>query len=177
LTRATRVGLALAGVSFVVLVASGAWLWWNYRPGPGHWIRVVHQVAAALLLVVAVALCILSILRRRKTGMPGVVAAIGVFVTVGAAYVLGRLLPWERLALHRVTIEVQGVTAAFPSDAVAVVVDGRGVAPSTYEVWAYAHLVLSVLVVAALVMVWLRSREREVSRPRPQPAQEPQSAG
>ncbi len=176
MTRATRIGVALAGVSFVALAASGAWLWWNYRPGPDQWIRVVHQVAAVVLLVVGVALLILSIVRRGRTGGRGIVAAIGVFVTVGAAYVLGRLLPWDQLALQRVTIDAQGVTAAFPSDAVAVVVDGRGVAPSTYEAWAYAHLVLSVLVVAALLMVWLRSREQAVSRPRPQPAGEPESA-
>jgi hypothetical protein len=177
LTRATRIGVALAGVSLVALVASGAWLWWNYRPDHDQWVRVVHQVAAVALLVVAVALVILSILRRRRTGVPGVVAAIGVLVAVGAAYVLGRLLPWDHLLLHRVTIDAHGVTAGFPSDAIAVVVDGQGVAPSTYQAWSYAHLALGVLVAAALVMVWLRSGEREVSRPRPQPAAEPEPAG
>ncbi len=160
MTRATRVALALAAFLFVVLGASGAWLWWNYRPDRDQWVRAVHQVAAVGMLIVAVGLLVLAILRRRQLRLPGVVAAVGVFVTVGAAYVTGRLLPWDGLALHAVTAgdDLAGVGAAFGPEVAVVAIDGRAVSSTTYEAWAYAHLALSALVVLALVMVWLRSR-------------------
>jgi quinol-cytochrome oxidoreductase complex cytochrome b subunit len=166
LTRAARVALALAAFLFVVLGASGAWLWWNYRPDRDQWVRVVHQVAAVGLLVVAAGLLVLAILRRRQFSLPGVVAAVGVFVTVGAAYVIGRLLPWGSLALRAVTAgdDLAGVGAAFGSDVAVVAIDGRAVSSSTYEAWAYTHLALSALVVLALVMVWLRSHNPEAVR-------------
>ena len=159
MTRATQLAVALAGVVLVVLGASGAWLWWDYRPDEEQWIGDVHRVAAIALLVVAVGLLVLAILRRRRLRVPGVLAAVGGFVTVGAAYLTGRLLPWDSLALRAVTAgaDITGVRAGFSSDVVVVGIDGRGVSPSTYEAWAYAHLVLSVLVVVALALVWLRA--------------------
>jgi hypothetical protein len=178
-TRATRaafairVGVALAALMLVVLVASGAWLWWNYLPGRDEWIRVVHQAAAIALLAVAVALVVLAILRRGRTGAPGVVANLGVLVTVGAAYVLGRLLAWDQLALSAVTNgrgASGGVALTFESAVKYVLIDGRQVSASTYHWWAVLHLVLSALVVAALGLVWWRTRDRAVSRRQPSPA-------
>ena len=167
MTRATRIAVALAGVLLVVLGASGAWLWWDYRPDEEQWIRDAHRVAALALLVVAVGLLVLAILRRRQLRVPGVLAAVGGFVTVGAAYLTGRLLPWDSLALRAVTTgaDVTGVRAGFGSDVVVVGIDGRGVSSSTYEAWAYAHLVLSALVVVALALVWLRAAERSEVTP------------
>jgi len=153
----------LAGVLLVALAASGAWLWWNYRPDRDQWIRTLHQVTAIALLVVALALVVIAILRRARTGASGIVAAVGVFVTVGAAYVLGRLLAWDALGLHTAVRDMAGVDGALSSAVVVVSIDGRQVTPSTYEVWAYSHLVLSGLAVLALVMVWLRCRERSAS--------------
>jgi quinol-cytochrome oxidoreductase complex cytochrome b subunit len=172
-TRATRVGVALAALLLVVLAASGAWLWWNYLPGRDEWIRVVHQAAAIALLVVAVALAGLAILRRGRSGAPGVVAGLGVLVTVGAVYVLGRLLAWDQLALDAVTTgrgASGGVALTFDSAVKYVLIDGRQVSASTYHWWAVLHLVLSGLVVAALVLVWWRTRDRAVSRRPPSPA-------
>jgi hypothetical protein len=163
LTRATRAGVALAGFLLVVLGVSGAWLWWNYRPDRDQWIRTVHQVTAIVLLVVALALVVFAILRRARTGASGIVAAVGVFVTVGAAYVLGRLLAWDALGLHAAVRDVAGVDGALGSAVLVVSIDGREVTPSTYEAWAYSHLVLSGLAVLALVMVWLRCKDRTVA--------------
>lgn len=174
MTRATRVGVALAGFLLVVLGASGAWLWWNYRPDRDQWVRTVHQVAAMALLVIAIALVVFAIVRRASAGAAGIVASIGVFVTVGAAYVLGRLLAWDALGLHAVVRDVSGVDGALGSAVFVVAIDGREVSPSTYEVWAYSHLGLSVLVVLALVMVWLRSRGRTFSPPSPAPEAVPE---
>ncbi len=153
----------LAGVLLVVLTASGAWLWWNYRPDRDQWIRTVHQVTAIALLVVALALVVIAILRRARTGASGIVAAVGMFVTVGAAYVLGRLLAWDALGLHTAVRDVAGVDGALSSAVLVVSIDGREVTPSTYQTWAYSHLVLSGLAVLALVMVWLRCKDRTVA--------------
>jgi hypothetical protein len=175
-TRATfaiRVGVALAALLLVVLAVSGAWLWWNYLPRRDEWIRVVHQGAAIALLVVAVVLVVSAILRRGRTGAPGAVAGLGVLVTVGAAYVLGRLLAWDQLALTAVTdgrAASGGVALSFDSAVKYVLIDGREVSASTYQWWAVLHLVLSALVVAALVLVWWRARDRAVSRRPPSPA-------
>jgi hypothetical protein len=173
LTRATRVGIAAAGVLLAVLAASGAWLWWEYRPDRDQWVRTLHQVSAIALLAVAVVLVALAVLRRGTSGAPGIVAGVGVLVTVGGAYVLGRLLPWDGLALGAVRSAndvPSGVAATFHDRVRIVVIDGREVSPSTYHWWAIAHLALAALVVVALVLLWLRTRDRGVSRPRPAPA-------
>ncbi len=177
MTRATRIGVALAAGLLVALAASGAWLWWNYFPGSDAWIRVVHQVAAVALLVIAVGLVIVAIVHRAGAGARGIVAAVGVLASVGAAYVVGRLLPWDQVALWAVTTKREmrrGVDLTFDDRIKYLIVRGHEVAVDSYHRWAYAHLVLSALVVVALVMVWLRTRERGVSPP-PTQAPEPES--
>jgi quinol-cytochrome oxidoreductase complex cytochrome b subunit len=90
-----------------------------------------------------------------------------------AAGLVGRLLPWDQLALWAVTTgsngEFDGVRAVFSSQAKFVTINGREVSPSTYEFWAYAHLGLAVLVGVALTLVWLRTKERgPVAPPAPE---------
>ena len=104
-----------------------------------------------------------AILRRGRAGAPGVVAAVGVLVTVGGAYVTGRLLPWDQLALWAVTVGHDvggGVRMVMHDEVKFVLIDGREISPSTYEFWAYAHLGLTALVLVALVLVWFRARDR-----------------
>jgi quinol-cytochrome oxidoreductase complex cytochrome b subunit len=175
---ATRVAIVTAAFLLVVLVASGAWLWWNYFPGNDEWIRDLHQVAAVALLVVAVAVVALAILQRVSIRASGVVASVGVLLTVGASYVTGRLLPWDQMALWAVVTRrdfPRGVAATFDDRVKFLILGIHEVSPSTYHWWAFAHLALSALVVVALVMVWLRARDRDVSRWSP-PAREPEPA-
>jgi quinol-cytochrome oxidoreductase complex cytochrome b subunit len=170
-------------VLFAVLAATGAWLWWNYLPGRDEWIRDVHQIAAVALLVVAVALVVLVILQRVRTRASGVIASAGLLFSVGATYVIGRLLPWDQMALWAVVAGrdlPRGVAATFDDRVKFLILGTHEVSPSTYHWWAYAHLVLSALVVVALVMVWLRARDRDVSPslpPAPAPEQEPEPVG
>lgn len=181
MTRATRIGVALAGPLFVALAVSGAWLWWNYTPNRGQWIRDVHRVAAVALLVVAVGLVILAVVRRSRAGARGIIAAVGVLASVGGAYVVGRLLPWDQVALWAVTTRRDmrlGVDLTFDDQIKFLIVRSRVVSVSAYHRWAYAHLALAALAIVALVMVWLRSGERRISRrsPGPAPAGEAASA-
>jgi hypothetical protein len=165
-TRVTRAGVAFAAFLLVILAGSGAWLWWDYRPDRDQWIRTVHQVTAIALLVVAVALLVLAIVRRARIGAAGIVAAVGVVLTTGAAYVVGRLLPWDQIALFAVSLKgfQDGVAATFDDRVKFIIVRSREVTASTYHAWAIAHVVLGALVVVALVMVWLRSGERDAGR-------------
>jgi hypothetical protein len=170
-TRATRIGVALAALLLVVLGASGAWLWWNYRPDRDQWVRTVHEITAIALLVVAVALVVVAILRRARAGASGVVAALGVFATVGASYVTGRLLPWDQFALWAVIAgdDVQyGVAGTFDERLKYVIVRSREVSVDTYHFWAISHVVFGVLVALTIVLVWWRTT-RDVSRPAPAP--------
>jgi quinol-cytochrome oxidoreductase complex cytochrome b subunit len=172
LTRTTRVGVALAGFLLVVLGASGAWLWWNYRPDRDEWIRTTHQVAAVALLVVAVALVVLAILRRARTDATGIVAALGALATVGASYVTGRLLPWDQFALWAVVAgkDIQyGVAGTFDHRLKFLIVRSREVSVGAYQFWAISHVVLGALVALTIVLVWWRTK-REAS---PEPPSSP----
>ena len=168
--RWTRAGILLAGLLLVALTATGAWLWWNYRPDRDQWVRTVHQVSAVVLLALAVALVIGAVVRRAVVGAPGVVAAAGVLATVGGAYVVGRLLPWDQVAFDAAGRPGFGVVVAFDDRTRFLVLQARTLAASTYRWWAYAHLGLAVLAVVALALQWARSGEPAVSRPAPAPA-------
>jgi quinol-cytochrome oxidoreductase complex cytochrome b subunit len=163
---AVRACLGLLVLAFVALVATGAWLWFRYRPGVG-WIGDVHLGAAIAFVVIAVVVVVLTIIRRVREDVRGSLAAVALFVAAVAAAAVGRLLPWDSLAIRAVTTgnDVHGVGAAFSSSILLVGVDGRTVSPSTYEVSAYAHLSLAVLVGVALVLVWLRARAEPAVAP------------
>ena len=159
---ATRVLVVLVAFTVVVLAVSGAWLWFEYHPGPSATLRVVHQFATIVLVVLAVGLLFVSIARRLARKVPGIVAAAGVLMTALAAVVTGRLLPWDQLALNAVSTGDdidRGVRAVADSRVVFVLLDGREITPSTYQFWAYAHLGFGLLVAATLALVWMRTRE------------------
>ncbi len=156
---AARVLLVLAALTMVVLASSGAWLWFEYHPGPSDTLRVVHQIASIALVVLAAGLLFVSIARRLALRAAGIVAAVGVLLTALAAVVSGRLLPWDQLALNAVSTGNdidRGVQAVADSRVVFVLLDGREFTPSTYQFWAYAHLGLGVLLVVTLGLSWWR---------------------
>ncbi len=163
---AVRACLGLLVLAFVVLVATGAWLWFRYRPGVG-WIGDVHLGAAIAFVVIAVVVVVLAVVRRVRDDVRGPLASAALLVAAMAAAGVGRLLPWDSLALWAVTTGSgpKGVGAAFDSAVLVVGVDGGTVSPSTYEVSAYAHLALAVLAGVALVLVWLRDRAPGASPP------------
>ncbi len=158
---AARVLLVLAALALLVLVASGAWLWFEYHPGPSHALRVVHQVASIAIVVLAAGLLFVSIARRLALKVAGIFAAVGVLMTTLAAVLTGRLLPWDQLALDAVSSGEdidRGVQAVADSRVVYVLLDGREITPSTYQFWAYAHLALGLLLVATILLAWMRTR-------------------
>jgi quinol-cytochrome oxidoreductase complex cytochrome b subunit len=166
-------------VALGVLATTGVWLWFRYVPtasrawpgtrGPSSgesWIRTTHRLVAFLVVVLAVATLVLVIGRRIRSGVRGVVAGIAVLVTAVAASLTGYLLPWDQLALWAVTVgsDIRGVQAPFRADVKYILIGSHEVSPGTYRFWAVSHVVLGVLVGAALILAWLRSRARDVSR-------------
>jgi quinol-cytochrome oxidoreductase complex cytochrome b subunit len=158
---AVRASLGLLVVAFVVLGATGAWLWFRYQPGVG-WIGDVHRVAAVVFVMLAIVVVVLAIVGRVRDDAHGSLASLAVLAAAVGAGFVGRLLPWDSLAVFAVTTGkgLTGVGAAFDSRVLTVGTDGRAVSPSTYQFWAYAHLGLAVLVGTALVLLWLRAKER-----------------
>jgi quinol-cytochrome oxidoreductase complex cytochrome b subunit len=158
---AVRACLGLLAISFVVLTATGAWLWFRYQPAVG-WIGDVHRAAAIAFVVIAVVAVVLTIIRRVRDDARGPLASVAVLVAAVATAVVGKLLLWDQLALNAVTVGsgTAGARAAFGPAVKFIIIDGREVAPSTFEFWAYAHLGLAVLVAGALVLFWLRTKER-----------------
>jgi quinol-cytochrome oxidoreductase complex cytochrome b subunit len=166
-------------VSLVVLATTGVWLWFRYIPSassawpgmglPAHdesWIRTTHRLVAFVVEVLAVVALVLVIGRRVRSGVRGVVAGLGVFVTALAASFTGYLLPWDQLALWSVTVgsDIRGAQAPFRAEVKYIVIGSHEVSPGTYRFRAVSHVVLGVLVAATVVLVWLRSRARDVSR-------------
>jgi hypothetical protein len=58
------------------------------------------------------------------------------------------------------------VQAPFRAEVKYILIGSHEVSPNTYRFWAISHVVLGVLVGAALILAWLRTRERDVSRRR-----------
>ena len=75
-----RALLGAAALLLAVLAASGAWLWWDYRPDRDQWIGTVHQIAAFALLVAALALLVLSPIVAETTNIVPRTPIVAVFV-------------------------------------------------------------------------------------------------
>jgi quinol-cytochrome oxidoreductase complex cytochrome b subunit len=170
---AIRVCLALLGVTIAVLAATGIWLWFRYVPtaarGWPHpaggstsesWVQVTHRVASWIAIALGVVTLVLLIGRRVASGGRGIVAGLGLGVTVAAASFTGFHLAWDQLALWAVTVgnDMRGVQAIFDARVKYVLLGSREVSPGTYRFWAIAHVVFGVLVCVALVLAWLRTR-------------------
>jgi quinol-cytochrome oxidoreductase complex cytochrome b subunit len=171
----------MLAVALVVLVVSGVWLWFRYEPTAAaawptvrslhtthnwsSWMRTTHRVASWCAVPLALAACVLMVGRRIRTGRRGVVAGSAVLVTALAASFTGSLLPWDQLALWAVTVgtNMRGVQSIFRSDVKYVLLGSEEISPGTYRFWAIAHVVLGVLVVAAVALAWMRALRRWVS--------------
>jgi quinol---cytochrome c reductase cytochrome b subunit, bacillus type len=181
---ATRVALGVVGVLLVVLVVTGVMLVFQYRPnvsaayGQGRGIsktlrvRAVHRDASILLLPAVGALFIaaggLALVRHRPARL---VWPLLVGVMAVAASVTGYLLPWDQLALWRVTVgeNLGGYRRIlFHQDVNFVLIGDKEIARSTLARWVWVHAVgISVVLIALVVVIGLMTRpvrERSASR-------------
>ena len=148
--RTQRILLRTVVALAVVLAVTGVWLSFFYRPdaaqawsdldlAPGSvdWPRLLHQAAAVLIILVAVALLVVGVVVRRGWRPAG--ALLG--LTLALAYT-GLLLPWDQLALWAVTVgeNFRGMwSAAFDDDVRFVLINGFEISQTTLRLWLLVH--------------------------------------
>ena len=161
-------GLAwAAGVLAVVVVGSGVYTTFRYRPdatGIRLGIQRLHGlagIALAVVVVVGLAAFIWERLPARKHGLPafGVVVVVGVLLGVEVA--LGWRVAWDQLALSAVPVDLDDARGILlrDLDVTFVLVGTREVSLDDFRRLVWLHvLVLPVLVAAGagFVLWWTR---------------------
>ena len=153
----------------LVLLVTGIWLAFFYRPSPqgvfgqpppadgDQLMRVVHRFSSAVLVPLSIVAAVVHALARRRSWP----AASAVFLLVLALSSTGYLLPWEQLALYAVTVgtNMRGlVTAAFDDQVKFVLIGSVEVGQDTLRRWFIVHAaVLPVLLAACLAALRRRS--------------------
>jgi quinol-cytochrome oxidoreductase complex cytochrome b subunit len=173
LTRAIRVAWVVLGLLALVLLVTGVWLWFEYRPVvPAAWdpvlgerqpMRDVHRVASSVALTVATVQGGLLVVRRWRRWP---LALLVVIPTAVAAFT-GELVAWDQLSLFAVTVgeNVRGLRAVFDDGVKFVLVDGTEVSVTTFRRWAVVHVaLLPVAAAVAAAVAYLRAR-RSVQAP------------
>lgn len=176
--------------SFVVLLGTGLWLIWNYRPiavdwsmitdGPG-WVRDValvrftHRGAASVITMAALALgveggLLVRSTGRRRTIVPGLVATLLAI----AGGVSGSVLAWDQIALRAVTAGENGTGFRLLYSPLVREwrVDGRAFSADAMPRWFWAHTALVPVVLFALlvaVTVHVRRTRPALRSPGPTP--------
>ncbi len=179
---ALRVALCVVASLLVVLAVTGVILAFRYRPDvaqvynaggqvPGRSVlsaRTLHRVATLLLLPAVVALVVAGVgcfVVRRQIA-PSVLSVVPLFLT-GAAGLTGIVLPWDQLALRRVTVGVnyRGYGAILRgTDVKYVLIGNNEISTSTfaYTFWMHALLIpLGLVVVLVVLTVLMRQRAPE----------------
>jgi quinol-cytochrome oxidoreductase complex cytochrome b subunit len=146
-----RAALLLGLALLALVVGTGLWLTFNYRPGDVQaWnavvdidqtslrlIRLVHRVAGYALVLPAGALVVVRIGDRRLAGT-----------------ITGYGLAWDQLALWAVTVGTNkiGITPIFRDDVRFVLIGGVEISPTTYRISFGAHVTIALAVGAALIL-------------------------
>jgi quinol-cytochrome oxidoreductase complex cytochrome b subunit len=172
---ATRVTLGIVAVLVAVLVVTGILLVFSYRPdvtapfavapvvAPRVWSRTVHRLASELLLLafvgVAVSSAGLALVRRRLVRL---IAPLATGATMFAALITGFLLPWDQLAMYRVTVG-ENITGyheiVFTNHVKYVLVGNHEIGASTFARWFWIHTIgVTLLLVVLLVVIARQAR-------------------
>jgi quinol-cytochrome oxidoreductase complex cytochrome b subunit len=162
MARVLRWVVVAMGAAFAVLLVTGLYLTWNYRPvGSAGWTDV-HRIASAAFLLLGLATVVLAgmlAVQRHRWGTG--IAGGGVFAAGLAAWFTGRFLPFDQLALWAVTVGTnysKGYVDIFSGDLVRDVrVNGHVMSVDTFSRWFYAHTVLMPIVLLALGIALLRT--------------------
>jgi quinol-cytochrome oxidoreductase complex cytochrome b subunit len=183
---ATRAMLLIVEVILGVLVVTGVVLAFRYQPsvsgafanvaaGAPHvsahsQARTVHRVAALALIPafggLAIAAAGLALVRHRAWRLvPVVVAGIGVV----AAFLSGVVLPWDQLAINRVTVGTNIIrgygTILFGHDVKYVLVGNTEIGPSNFARWFWVHVVVTALIIVVSLVIVARHATDDTQDP------------
>lgn len=192
LRRARTLALRVLAVQVLVLVVTGAYLWFAYRPSAAQaWgrlygidggvtlamrIRTVHRWTSHLTVLTTVAVGALvaaEAITARAPRRPGWRAALGIplLLVVLVASISGFLLPWDQLALKAVTVgsNMKGYGPIFGDQVRFVLIRGTEVSVATIQRWAIVHVLAGAATVSLLAMAFRRPRAEQ-----PDPTSAPQ---
>jgi quinol-cytochrome oxidoreductase complex cytochrome b subunit len=181
LQRAQRVLLGVLAFLVLVLLVSGLWLTFRYRPGEDTWQRAAHRITAMVFVVGALLTFGVSIAvsyeRRLRAGLPAWVAGFVLFLGAGTAAISGYLLPWDDLGLLTVNKRLltrEGYGWLFNGEDVRyVLVGSQEVAASALRQWYLAHaIVFPVALVALGAVLWRVTRRGRLFPLEPEPARD-----
>jgi quinol-cytochrome oxidoreductase complex cytochrome b subunit len=181
LVRVLRWFVIAAAVVFVVLLGTGLYLVWWYRPVEalawssvqhvessvafGEHVRDVHRISARVLLPLLVATAVVAIVLavRRRRMLGGALAAVAVVAAFGGSF-SGRLLRWDQLALRAVTVgtNLRGYSWLWNGDQVRYALLGsKQISAGALGAWFVVHTVAIPLVLIAISLVmWRATRFR-----------------
>lgn len=172
----TRLLAWVAGVLSLVVVGTGLWATFRYRPdatGVGLGLQRLHALAGiALAAVLVLGLAALVWERRpdRRHGLPAFVVVAVLAVVLVLTVVGGRRLAWDQLVLGAVPDDLDAARGVLLGDVALrfVVSDAREIAADDFrrQVWLHV-LVLPVVTVlgAGFVVWWTRRHARPEARP------------
>ena len=164
--------------AFVVLLATGLWLIWNYRPDEAaiwanvrhlrgmEWvrrIRTIHRIAGEGTAISGVAFGLLmvvdSIRRRRWFSVPPGVLTM---IVIPLAAFSGVLLAWDQLGLWAVTVgtDLSGFGFLFEHQVRSIYVGSSQISVDTFQRWFWVHTVALPILFIVLVGLTLRSNRR-----------------
>ena len=162
-----RILLWAVGALACVLVLTGLWLTFAYRPSaaqawqeavevPSGWVRLTHRLTSFLLLPVLVALFAACLPAARRWA-----PAACLLLSAVALSFPGYLLPWDQLGLWAVTVGTNDIDgawfAAFSRDVRFILIGGTEVTQGAYRLWLLVHAVGLTLVFAGALVVLART--------------------
>ncbi len=160
---------AIASALLLILFASGVFLHLAYRPtAVAAWpdiaslstsvsyaqlVRRIHGAAALPSLVAVLGAVVMSITRSRRWTV-----SVAALVAALTALVSGPLLPWDQLALWRVTVgsRMTGYFPLYSDDVRYALVNGRQISIGELLTWLWVHTAAGVL--ALVLTAWMLRR-------------------
>lgn len=189
-TAAFRSGLrwvlGFAGIALLVLLVSGLYLMWNYRPTEGiAWdvlaasphgtlpetMRDIHHIASQLFLALSLVAGIMAVvLAVQLRKFVAAVAGCGFFLIAFSASVTGSLLPWDQVALRAVTVgtDVGGYWDIIDGETRYILIGSHELSSETFLRWFWVHTaVLPIALIGLAVLLLLTTRPRAQQSPDP----------
>ena len=179
--------LAALAFTFLVLLATGVWLIWYYRPSPiAPWaidrhltatvewtrrVQLLHRWAGVQLIVLGVAFFVEGVVwaastRRFRRAAIGLAALIAVLF----ADFCGFLIAWDQLALFAVTVgtDMHGFGPVFSNQTRYVLVGTAEISKDTFHRWFWVHTVampLTIVIIVGVVGLMLRRALAAIGSP------------
>jgi len=172
---AVRVLVWAAVVQTALLAVTGAYLFFEYRPGSGfdselatrvriaHIVQAVHRIDSQVLLLTLFALAVVAIVvhigHRRERVTAWALAAVAALASF-----TGFVLPWDQLALFAVTVgtNFSGYQDIIAGDVRFVIIGNSEIGTATLTRWLWIHLGLGVIALGGSVWLLARLRRRLV---------------